>query len=250
MAVTEVTYRCGHTGEVNVTGIPEKRAAKIARIEADLCGLCEIAEFEQEHAEEIASGAETTTIDVYLRSVNPTPHSFRHESIPVTIILDRLSPVARQIAESVIATDSLYPGSEYVVENPETGGRFMWSFRYPKYHGLKSVYDIFERTAREVEASGLRVVGPGWHDRYGTVERSSLWEPERRVEQGARLTLVEAARIAGLSPSTLRVQVNRGKLDATQEQTPRGPVWYVTREALNHYIENNRRGPVPKARPQ
>lgn len=52
------------------------------------------------------------------------------------------------------------------------------------------------------------------------------------------LTLVEAAKIAGLSPTTLRVQVRNGRLPAEK----RGRDWWVTRGALTAYIENVSRG--------
>jgi excisionase family DNA binding protein len=50
------------------------------------------------------------------------------------------------------------------------------------------------------------------------------------------LILSDAAREAGLSPVTLRVQIKNGRLKATKL----GRDWYVTRAQLNAYL--NQRG--------
>jgi hypothetical protein len=52
-----------------------------------------------------------------------------------------------------------------------------------------------------------------------------------------RLTLKQAAALVGHNPASLRQAVLRGKLTATQEQTPRGPVWYTTRADLDRYLD-------------
>lgn len=53
------------------------------------------------------------------------------------------------------------------------------------------------------------------------------------------LTLGEAAAIAGLSPTTLRVQIHNGQLQARKM----GRDWVVTRRELERYIAENRRTP-------
>lgn len=51
------------------------------------------------------------------------------------------------------------------------------------------------------------------------------------------LTLQEAARILGVSPTTLRVQIRNGKLRAKKV----GPVWTVTPKEVGRYrIENQK----------
>lgn len=52
------------------------------------------------------------------------------------------------------------------------------------------------------------------------------------VRPSDALTLPEAARIAGLSPVTLRVQIFKGRLQAVK----RGRDWYVTRKELERYM--------------
>lgn len=52
-----------------------------------------------------------------------------------------------------------------------------------------------------------------------------------------RLTLQQAAALAGYTdPATLRQAIRRGTLAAEREDTPRGPVWYVTRDQLAAYL--------------
>ncbi len=48
------------------------------------------------------------------------------------------------------------------------------------------------------------------------------------------LTLAEAAELAGLSPDTLRVQANRGRLKAVK----RGRDWWVARKELARYMND------------
>lgn len=55
------------------------------------------------------------------------------------------------------------------------------------------------------------------------------------------LTLNEAAEIAGVKPASLRVAIWRKRLSATREDSGRGPLWYVTRADLEHYIATKRR---------
>lgn len=51
------------------------------------------------------------------------------------------------------------------------------------------------------------------------------------------LTLREAAELAGYrDPASLRQAINRGTLAATQVETPRGPVWLITRADLDAYL--------------
>lgn len=52
------------------------------------------------------------------------------------------------------------------------------------------------------------------------------------------LTLREAADLAGLSPTTLRVQIRNRKLQASK----RGRDWWVTRKELERYMEKIARG--------
>jgi excisionase family DNA binding protein len=54
------------------------------------------------------------------------------------------------------------------------------------------------------------------------------------TKPGDLLTLAEAAAIAGLSPTTLRVQIHNGKLEGVK----RGRDWWVTRKALAAYMQN------------
>jgi hypothetical protein len=51
------------------------------------------------------------------------------------------------------------------------------------------------------------------------------------------LTLPEAAKIAGLRPVTLRVQVFNGRLKAEK----RGRDWWVTRKELERYMAEQQR---------
>jgi excisionase family DNA binding protein len=53
------------------------------------------------------------------------------------------------------------------------------------------------------------------------------------------LTLTEAARVLGMNPGTLRVQIHNGKLRARKV----GPVWTVTERELQRYASENRRQP-------
>ena len=48
------------------------------------------------------------------------------------------------------------------------------------------------------------------------------------------MTLVEAAAEFGLQPSTLRVLINNGRLEATKL----GRDWFVTRKAMRTYLES------------
>jgi excisionase family DNA binding protein len=48
------------------------------------------------------------------------------------------------------------------------------------------------------------------------------------------LTLPQAARLAGLSPITLRVQIRNGRLRATKL----GRDWFVTQEELRDYLKS------------
>jgi excisionase family DNA binding protein len=48
------------------------------------------------------------------------------------------------------------------------------------------------------------------------------------------LTLPQAARLAGLSPITLRVQIRNGRIKATKV----GRDWVVTRAELRAYLES------------
>jgi excisionase family DNA binding protein len=52
------------------------------------------------------------------------------------------------------------------------------------------------------------------------------------MKPGDLLTLAEAADLAGLSPTTLRVQIRNGKLKAVK----RGRDWWVTRRSLLDYM--------------
>jgi uncharacterized protein YuzE len=58
------------------------------------------------------------------------------------------------------------------------------------------------------------------------------------------LTLAEAAKESGLSPTTLRVQINHGRLKAVK----RGRDWFVDSATLLNYLESREpRGRPPKA---
>lgn len=52
------------------------------------------------------------------------------------------------------------------------------------------------------------------------------------------LTLAEAAALLGLSADTLKRQAQRGKLRAEKHDTPRGPVWMTTNEAVEEYRQD------------
>lgn len=56
-----------------------------------------------------------------------------------------------------------------------------------------------------------------------------------------RLTLNQAAKLAGIKPASLRQAILRERLPATQVDSGRGPLWYVTRADLEHYIATKRR---------
>lgn len=51
------------------------------------------------------------------------------------------------------------------------------------------------------------------------------------------LTLTEAAKVLGVNPGTLRVQVHNGKLRARKV----GPIWTVTEREVERYARENRR---------
>jgi len=59
-----------------------------------------------------------------------------------------------------------------------------------------------------------------------------------------RLTAAQAADALGISPRRVRALIDAGRLAAEQEQTPRGPVWWITAEALAAYV------PQPPGRPK
>ncbi len=52
------------------------------------------------------------------------------------------------------------------------------------------------------------------------------------------MTLNEAARLLGLSPDTLRVQIRNGRLKATK----RGRDWWVTKGEVERYERESKRG--------
>lgn len=51
-----------------------------------------------------------------------------------------------------------------------------------------------------------------------------------------QLTLSQAAQRIGVSTSALRHAIAAGRLDAEQVDSPRGPYWVVTAEALEAYL--------------
>ena len=51
------------------------------------------------------------------------------------------------------------------------------------------------------------------------------------------LTLEQAARLLGVSPITLRVQIRNGKLRAKKV----GPIWTVSEREVARYAKENRR---------
>lgn len=51
------------------------------------------------------------------------------------------------------------------------------------------------------------------------------------------MTLTEAARVLGMNPGTLRVQIHNGKLKARKV----GPIWTVTPKEVKRYLEQSRR---------
>lgn len=66
-----------------------------------------------------------------------------------------------------------------------------------------------------------------------------------------RLTLVEAAEIAGLEESTLRRAALRGTLQAEKIGPTQRGIWYTTRTALDAYLANrpaHRRDSQPEIR--
>lgn len=75
-------------------------------------------------------------------------------------------------------------------------------------------------------------------------KRLRLWYPLHTlgamlmVRSSELLTLREAAEIAGLSATTLRVQIHNKRLNAVKK----GRDWFITRKALDSYIENVARG--------
>ncbi len=71
---------------------------------------------------------------------------------------------------------------------------------------------------------GLEVLWAG--ERYPAAELAGLPTPS------GRLTLTQAALVAGLSPQTLRVQVNAGRLRAEKH----GRDWMTTRAWLDDYL--------------
>ena len=52
------------------------------------------------------------------------------------------------------------------------------------------------------------------------------------------MTLIQAAELLGLSPSTLRVQIRKGKLHAEKI----GRDWHVSPEEVRRYGKENKRG--------
>ena len=64
------------------------------------------------------------------------------------------------------------------------------------------------------------------------------------------LTLAEAAELLGLAASTLRRQAILGRLRAERHETPRGPVWLTTHEAVEEYRRDyaGRAGQYPRQR--
>ena len=52
------------------------------------------------------------------------------------------------------------------------------------------------------------------------------------------ITLQEAARVLGMNPGTLRVQIHNGKLKARKI----GPIWTISRQELDRYQRESRRG--------
>lgn len=48
------------------------------------------------------------------------------------------------------------------------------------------------------------------------------------------LTLKEAAELADMSPVTLRVQINKGRIHAEKK----GPIWLISRRSLRAYCES------------
>lgn len=77
------------------------------------------------------------------------------------------------------------------------------------------------------------------------VLRASQHYPRAELEQLAApvewLSLAEAAKESGLSPTTLRVQLNAGRLEGRK----RGRDWVVARHVLWTYLENR----APSGRP-
>ena len=59
----------------------------------------------------------------------------------------------------------------------------------------------------------------------------------RRLQRPLVLTLAEAARLLGVSPTTLRVQIRNGKLRARKV----GPVWTVTEREVERYRRESKR---------
>ena len=51
------------------------------------------------------------------------------------------------------------------------------------------------------------------------------------------MTLAEAAKVLGVDPGTLRVQIHNGKLKARKV----GPIWTVTPKEVERYSRENRR---------
>ena len=51
------------------------------------------------------------------------------------------------------------------------------------------------------------------------------------------MTLTEAARVLGVDPGTLRVQIHNGKLKGRKI----GPIWTVTPSEVERYAKENRR---------
>ena len=51
------------------------------------------------------------------------------------------------------------------------------------------------------------------------------------------MTLTEAAKVLGIDPGTLRVQIHNGKLKARKI----GPIWTVTPREVERYERENRR---------
>jgi excisionase family DNA binding protein len=55
------------------------------------------------------------------------------------------------------------------------------------------------------------------------------------------MTLSEAAKVLGVDPGTLRVQIHNGKLRGKKV----GPIWTVSQREIDRYrIEHLRRGPT------
>jgi len=68
---------------------------------------------------------------------------------------------------------------------------------------------------------------------------------ESAEEQGAILTISEAALALGISPAAVRRRIRSGKIEAVRQERPQGHIWVLSQESLRTYRQKQSDGNKP-----